>query len=192
MTIHTGHIRTGARKLDDFVAELTTLVDAGHSEAELVQLGGELLRGLVATDDWLPAAYAEPDPQRYRQYLLYLDPACRFSVVSFVWGPGQKTPVHNHQVWGLIGVLRGAEDETRYIRHADGTLQATGHARLVPGQVGAVSPRIGDIHAVSNAFPDRVSISVHVYGADIGTVSRHIFDVGTGQQREFVSGYANS
>jgi predicted metal-dependent enzyme (double-stranded beta helix superfamily) len=186
------NINTGAPKLDDFVARLTTLVDTGHNEAELVRQGGELLRGLVATDDWLPPPFAEPDPQRYRQYLLYRDPDARFSVVSFVWGPGQKTPVHDHQTWGLIGVLRGAEDETRYVRHADGTLHATGHARLVPGQVGAVSPQIGDIHQVSNAFADRVSISVHVYGADIGTVSRHVFDAGTGQPKEFVSGYANT
>ena len=30
-------------------------------------------------------------------------------MVSFVWGPGQQSPIHNHTVWGLIGVLRGAE-----------------------------------------------------------------------------------
>src|SRR4051794_8765541 len=37
------------------------------------------------------------------------DPFERFSVVSFVWGPGQKTPIHDHSVWGLVGVMRGAE-----------------------------------------------------------------------------------
>ncbi len=31
----------------------------------------------------------------------------RFCVVSFVWGPDQATPIHNHTVWGLVGVLRG-------------------------------------------------------------------------------------
>lgn len=183
---------TGIAKLDEFVVGLTTFMDESRSEVELVHQGAYLLRSLVASDDWLPPLFAEPDPQRYRQYLLYRDPDERFSVVSFVWGPGQKTPVHDHQVWGLVGVLRGAEDEIRYVRHADGTLEATGQARLLPGQVEAVSPAIGDIHEVANAFADRVSVSVHVYGADIGTVSRHTYDAKTGQQKGFISGYANA
>ncbi len=64
---------------------------------------------MIRHDDWLPAAYAAPDPARYRQYLLHCDSAERFSIVSFVWGPGQLTPIHDHTVWGLVGVLRGAE-----------------------------------------------------------------------------------
>ena len=55
-----------------------------------------LLSGLVAYNDWWPEAFATADPNRYRQYLLYCDPLERFSLVSFVWGPGQKTPVHDH------------------------------------------------------------------------------------------------
>ena len=60
---------------------------------------------LIARDDWLPDAYAQPHPEKYRQYLLYGDPLDRFSLVSFVWGPGQRTPVHDHLMWGLIGML---------------------------------------------------------------------------------------
>ena len=41
--------------------------------------------------------------------LLHCDPMERFSVVSFVWAPGQKTPVHDHTVWGMVGVMRGVE-----------------------------------------------------------------------------------
>jgi predicted metal-dependent enzyme (double-stranded beta helix superfamily) len=182
---------TGIAKLDDFVTGFTALVNQAQTEADIMHHGAHLLRGLVSADDWLPPHFAAPDPHRYRQYLLYCDPASRFSVVSFVWGPGQKTPVHDHQVWGLIGMLRGAEDETRYTRRANGTLEPAGHARLSPGQVAAVSPATGDIHQVANAFTDQVSISVHVYGADIGTVSRYTYDVATGQQKAFVSGYAN-
>jgi predicted metal-dependent enzyme (double-stranded beta helix superfamily) len=54
-----------------------------------------------------------------------------------------------------------------------------------------VSPTIGDVHRVRNAAPDQVSISIHVYGADIGQVQRHVFteDGGT---KPFVSGYANA
>lgn len=148
------------------------------------------LRALVANDDWLDPAYAAPDPARYRQYLLHRDAASRFSVVSFVWGPGQSTPIHDHRVWGLVGVLRGAEIDRRYARGEDGTLWRAGVAmRLEAGDVAALSPEKGDIHRVANAFDDRVSISIHVYGADIGRVERATYDE-TGASRTFVSGYS--
>jgi predicted metal-dependent enzyme (double-stranded beta helix superfamily) len=63
--------------------------------------------------------------------------------------------------------------------------------RLDPGDVAAVSPTVGDVHRVHNAFDDRVSISIHVYGADIGAVERHTYPAGGGR-KPFVSGYANT
>ena len=47
-------------------------------------------------------------------------------MVSFVWGPGQKTPIHDHTVWGLVGMLRGAERCRLYERAADGQVRARG------------------------------------------------------------------
>ena len=101
---------------------------------------------LVRRDDWLPAHFAEPDAQRYRQLPLHRDAAGRFSVVAFVWGPGQATPIHDHTVWGLIGMLRGAEYSQGYRFAGPQQLVAAGlPVRLAPGQVEAVSPAIGDI-----------------------------------------------
>src|ERR1044072_5298517 len=92
-----------------FLRGMTALCDAGTDETEIRVEGGILLRELVASDDWLPQEAGQPHPACYQQYLLYCDVLERFSVVSFVWGPGQRTPVHDHTVWGLIGMLRGAE-----------------------------------------------------------------------------------
>jgi predicted metal-dependent enzyme (double-stranded beta helix superfamily) len=177
-------------RLSDFVADLSDLLDQTGDEAVILREGAALLAHLVSVDDWLPEAQSRPDPTRYQQYLLHRDPAGRFSVVSFVWGPGQATPVHDHTVWGLVGVLRGAELSQRYERCGD-TLTATGEVhRLEPGEVEAVSPTVGDIHRVANAFDDRVSISIHVYGADIGSVRRATYDA-EGRPKPFVSGYAD-
>ena len=79
--------------------------------------GGKLLAQLVSHDDWLPDEFAQPNPERYQQFLLYADPDDRFSVVSFVWGPGQATPIHDHTVWGLVGVLRGAVEPLGFVCH---------------------------------------------------------------------------
>ena len=181
-------------RLRHFVEALDSLLGPGHEadETRIVAQGSKLLRELVARDDWLPQQAALPDPRYYRQYLLYRDPAARFSVVSFVWGPGQSTPIHNHTVWGLIGLLRGAEISQDYRRRADGLLEKVGEPqRLETGVVTAVSPTLGDIHQVFNAYDDRISIGIHVYGADIGAVDRSVFTP-EGAVKPFRSGYANA
>lgn len=179
-------------RLRTFLADLARLVSEAPDEATLLERGKSLLGALVHHDDWLPDAYALPSPERYQQYLLYADPLDRFSVVSFVWGPGQQTPVHNHTVWGLIGMLRGAELSQPYVLDDDGRWQPSGPAHLLePGEVEAVSPTIGDVHRVSNALTDQASISIHVYGANIGAVRRSVFPE-DGGEKPFISGYSNS
>jgi predicted metal-dependent enzyme (double-stranded beta helix superfamily) len=85
-------------RLRRFVGQIAELVDSKAGEAELLEQGAIALRELVRVDDWLPDAYAQPSPDRYQQFLLYADARQRFSVVSFVWGPGQQTPIHDHTV----------------------------------------------------------------------------------------------
>ena len=182
----------GIARLRGFVTDFTRLVTAEPGEAARLSQGAALLGKLVASDDWLPDAYAVPHPDRYQQFLLHCDPLERFSVVSFVWGPGQQTPVHDHRVWGLIGVLRGGEIETRYVGDATGRLVPGPEEALHPGDVAKLSPEAGDLHRVANAFADRVSVSIHVYGGNIGAVRRATYDPAGGGEKLFISGYANA
>src|SRR5471030_987284 len=116
------------RPLRDFLASLTRLVSEPHGQTEILAQGAELLGQLVANDVWLDDEFATPNPDHYQQYLLYADPLSRFSVVSFVWGPGQITPVHDHRVWGLIGMLRGEEISQSFEFSESGELHAAGEA----------------------------------------------------------------
>ena len=170
---------------------MTVLLESGPGEEQILHDGGKLLATLVATDDWLPGYCAQPHPSHYQQYLLYADPLDRLSIVSFVWGPAQKTPIHDHLTWGIVGLLRGREREITYSRQTDGSYGATGEGVLLPGQTSCVSPAIGDIHEVANDLVDQPSISIHVYGANIGRVKRHVFDPVSGAGKSFVSGYAS-
>jgi predicted metal-dependent enzyme (double-stranded beta helix superfamily) len=178
-------------RLRTFVTYTAEVVETQSNEDAILSRLAPKLEELIKHDDWLPDAYAIAGGSRYRQYLLYADPLDRFSVVSFVWGPNQVTPIHDHRVWGLIGVLRGEEVSVGYTRRADGSLQAEAPARLVAGDVVAVSPHIGDIHAIANGLADASSISIHVYGANIGRVRRAVFDPDTGTAHDFISGYSN-
>lgn len=178
-------------RLGEFVSAVSAAVERCADESVLLGTVMAGMRALVATDDWLPDALARPHPQFYQQYLLHCDAQQRFSVVSFVWGPGQYTPIHDHTAWGVIGVLRGAELAQAYRRTPQGMVAEGPPTHLNSGDVAAVSPRIGDIHQVRNAFDDRVSVSIHVYGTNIGTQVRHVYDLESGSEKEFVSGYSN-
>lgn len=179
-------------KFRDFVVDFTRLIGRTEDETVILAEGRDLLARLVAEDDWLPEAYAQPHPQYYQQYLLHADPLERLSIVSFVWGPGQKTPVHDHRVWGLVGILRGAETSVSYTAKPGGGFLAGPEERLERGHVAAVSPTIGDVHRIANAYDDRPSISIHVYGGNIGAVHRAVFDAETGAAKPFISGYSNT
>ena len=178
------------QRLDCFISALTELLERTHDEASILKEARVFLHELVQHDDWLPPEHARPNPARYQQYPLFVDPLGRFSVVSFVWGPGQSTPVHDHTVWGLIGMLRGSECCQAYVANSEGVFQPHGPVQtLLPGQIEAVSPTVGDVHQVWNALADQASISIHVYGADIGQVQRWVYPP-EGGRKGFVSGYS--
>ena len=148
--------------LRDFVVALTHEVARPADEPQRLAAVRGHLATLIARDDWLPDAL------------------------------GQQTPVHDHTVWGLIGMLRGEEVAQPFGPDAGGRLVPQGAAtRLRLGDIEAVSPALGDVHQVSNAFADRTSISIHVYGANIGAVHRWVY-AEDGSRKPFVSGYSNS
>jgi predicted metal-dependent enzyme (double-stranded beta helix superfamily) len=177
--------------LKNFISEMTAIAGLGLDEPALLERAQPLMHHLLSKDEWLPAAFAEPDERSYRQYLLHCDPLERFSLVSFVWGPGQKTPIHDHTVWGILGVLRGAEVSQRYVA-GDGTLHEKGATEVLEaGAIDMVSPLIGDIHKVWNGSSSKAAVSIHLYGGNIGTIKRHSFDT-AGVTKTFTSGYSSS
>lgn len=178
-------------RLRGFVQAMTRLADRDPPEEIWLTEGRRLLEDLIRQDDWLPEELARPGPT-YRQYLLHCDPLERFSMVSFVWGIGQRTPVHNHKVWGLVGMLRGAETSTTMHPVPGGPMRTGQVDHLHPGEVVGVGSGEEDIHWVENAQADAPSISIHVYGGNIGAIARHSFDPDTSARKPFVSGYTNA
>ena len=178
------------RALREFVQAMTRLVDQNPDEPTLLERGRGELATLIADDRWLPESCATAPPGVYRQYLLHCDPLERFSVVSFCWGPGARTPIHNHTVWGLVGVLRGAERCHEFAPAGEAVKDLGQDHRMTPGMIEAVSPRLGDWHVVANDDPSMTSVSIHVYGGNIGAIRRHRVDPESGAIIDFVSGYS--
>ncbi len=177
----------------EFIESFSRLVsEFADDEANILENGRRLVADLIVHQDWLPQEFAKPDPEWYQQYLLYLDPWERFSVVSVVWAEGQSTPIYDLTIWGIIGVMDGALSLQAFDRDPDGyQLMSREPQQLVPGDIYLASPRIGHIHQISNAASGHGSVSLHIYGANIATVKRYIYDSQTGHRRKFLSAYSN-
>jgi predicted metal-dependent enzyme (double-stranded beta helix superfamily) len=116
----------------------------------------------------LAPEHCEPDPTHYKTHLLHAEDDGAFSIVALVWMPGQKTPVHDHLSWCVIGVHQGAEQEVRFqlVEDLEDAFLVPVASSIHPvGSVEALTPP-GDIHYVANPGPG-IAISLHVYGLDI-------------------------
>jgi predicted metal-dependent enzyme (double-stranded beta helix superfamily) len=148
------------------------VTDYGWNEDVLCAQVAQILADCVEASDWLPRELLRPSAQSYRRELLYEAPDGSFSIGCFVWGIGQQTPIHDHRCWCVMGVASGAVQSVSYFPVASGA--------LVPGSVDVTSagncawlhPEGGDIHRVG-AAGDETAVSVHVYGARFGRVSRN-------------------
>lgn len=77
-------------KLRQFIQDLDALHREFADEPALLDAVAQRLATLVKKDDWLPEEYTLPHPHHYQQYLLHADSGQRFSIVSFVWGLGNR------------------------------------------------------------------------------------------------------
>ena len=173
--MRTSSLRTAAAPaFARFVDQAEALVDDPHAIAH--RLGD-----LLGEDGWLAPQDRLPGTDTYRQHLLHVSPTRRFSIVALVWQPGQRTPIHDHIAWCVVGVLQGIERETRYRlveAGAERHLEPIDVVEARRGHVEALIPPADDIHLVE-ARGEGLTISIHVYGADIerrGTSIHHRFD----------------
>jgi 3-mercaptopropionate dioxygenase len=69
---------------------------------------------LLASSDPIPAWGEQPFNGGAVGNLLHADAQGRFHVLAVVFPEGTSSGVHFHGCWGVIGYLRGGDEETRY------------------------------------------------------------------------------
>ena len=138
----------------------------------------DALVGLIGEGLDLEPRFLEPTPDRYARRLLHRDPAGRYTVIAMIWGPGQGTPLHDHAgIWCVEGVYRGHINVTSYsVRGGDaeaGVVQFAVEAEITAGvgEAGALIPPF-EYHVLTNADLT-TSVTIHVYGGDMGHC--HVF-----------------
>jgi predicted metal-dependent enzyme (double-stranded beta helix superfamily) len=120
------------------------------------------LLALVHDDEPIPAWAEEPFEGGAVGNLLHADPAGRFHVLAVVFPEGTSSGVHFHGCWGVIGYLRGGDEETRYAEDANGAPSEASRHIWHQGDVTYLLPDEGEgWHRVRNPGPG-TGVSVHV------------------------------
>jgi predicted metal-dependent enzyme (double-stranded beta helix superfamily) len=98
------------------------------------------------------------------------------TIINVVWKPGMTIMPHNHEMWAVIGVYGGREDNIfwRRVQDApDGRIEAAGAKALSTGDVAPLGGNI--IHSVTNPIP-KLTGAIHVYGGAFFEVERSEWD----------------
>ncbi len=178
--------------LRTFIDDVAAVVAATDDEHEITALVGERLSALLASGYRLPPELTRPSAEHHVNYPLHIASDGSWSLAAVVWSPGQRTPVHGHETWGVVGIHSGAEREFRYDKptaaDAGEPLTPAGEQVWEQGQVTVCCTTDDDVHAVA-AVGDVPTVGIHVYGADIGVIERRRYDPATGAVRWFTSGW---
>jgi len=83
-----------------------------------------------------------------------------------------KSPPHKHLMWAVIGVYDGQENNYFYRRSNEG-LEAAGGKQLRPPDVLVLGEDA--VHAIENPL-DRPSFAIHVYGGDLLSAPRRMWN----------------
>ena len=134
------------------------------------------MAALLADRDPLPSWAYEPLDGGAVGNLVHVDEQSRFHILAVVFPEGTSSGVHFHGCWGLIGYLRGGDEETRYapaprvrgagapgIGVAGAGLRLDEVSRHVwhQGDITALLPPADGWHRVRNPGPGD-AVSVHV------------------------------
>jgi 3-mercaptopropionate dioxygenase len=164
--------------LKDLVADVSRAVrGAADDEARCAAITPHLRRWMDQPDP-LPEDYAQPCDGNACGHLLYTDPEGEFFVISVVFPQGTSSGVHYHGSWGVIGILSGVDEETKYARDDEPANVAIGQpcelrsvdkVHSPPGTITYLRPPLEGFHRV-RAVGEETGVSLHILG---GTPESH-------------------
>jgi len=94
------------------------------------------------------------------------------TILNVIWAPGMTIRPHNHNMWAVIGVYGGREDNIFWRRIKDdpaGCIEAAGAKSIGKNEVRPLGDDI--IHSVTNPT-SKLTGAIHVYGGDFFEMHR--------------------
>jgi predicted metal-dependent enzyme (double-stranded beta helix superfamily) len=157
------------------------MFDLGHFKAECSAAAAqgaaqpairEILARAVADSGSVLNVLGEPR----RAEVQTLHRSADLTILNVIWGPRMTVMPHNHNMWAVIGIYTGREDNILWRRlpdDASGRIEAAGAKALSQGEALPLGRDI--IHSVTNPI-GRLTGAIHVYGADFFDVPRSEWD----------------
>jgi predicted metal-dependent enzyme (double-stranded beta helix superfamily) len=141
-------------EIESFVASCRAAIGAPDARRAVRELITEAIADPAAV------ANAIGEPERAGPRPLYR--ASDVTVLDFCWAPWMCFKPHNHQMWSIVGIYAGREDNM-FWRRTPVSIEAAGARSLAVGDVATLGEDI--IHSVTNPI-GKLTRAIHVYGGD--------------------------
>jgi predicted metal-dependent enzyme (double-stranded beta helix superfamily) len=151
--------------LETFVADCRAAL-AGDKSHKTVR---EVLARAVSEPSGVLKGLGEPK----RAAVQKLYHASDLTILNVIWAPRMTVMPHNHQMWAVIGIYTGREDNIFWRRVPGGKLEAAGAKAL--GEKDAEPLGSNIIHSVTNPI-SRLTGAIHIYGGDFFGAERSEWD----------------
>ena len=119
------------------------------------------------------------EPKQAGLHTLYHAPD--LTILNVVWAPLMTLMPHNHQMWAVIGIYTGREDNI-FWRRTGNTIEAAGAKSLAEGSAVPLGRDV--IHSVTNPI-ERCTGAIHVYGGDFFAPGRSEWSPETLNERPY-------
>lgn len=154
--------------IGDFVADCRTAIDKDPSHKAVAEVIGRAMSDTSA----VVSALGEPTESG----IIPIYQSADLTIVNVIWKPGMTIMPHNHEMWAVIGIYGGREDNIFWRRvkdDPDGRIEAAGARALSTGEFAPLGKDI--IHSVTNPIP-KLTGAIHVYGGDFFEAERSEWD----------------
>ena len=160
----------GGFNKDEFVADCMAAVRSGDRAQAAVK---EIVERAVS----LPGVIdAEVGDRTVSPMMTIWHRSNDLSVLHIVWPPQVDLYAHDHNMWAVIGVYGGREDNSFYRRRGDGGIEPHSGKTLAPRDVIALGDDV--VHSVANPTREWTA-ALHVYGGEYFTTPRTMWNKGT-------------
>ncbi len=162
--------------IDQLLADLQSALVESSPEQSV----REILSRLISRPSELLATLGEPGQAEIQR--LHVSP--ELTVLNVIWGSHMTLKPHNHNMWAVIGVYMGREDNIfwRRLETESPGLEAAGAKTLGPGEVHPLGRDI--IHSVTNPTGGLTG-AIHVYGGDFFETPRSEWEPLTLRERPY-------
>jgi predicted metal-dependent enzyme (double-stranded beta helix superfamily) len=137
---------------DRFIQDCVSALTEGHEAI------CDLVAEAVSDSAGMMAELGEPE----HAGLMPIFRSPDLTVINFVWAPCMNLMPHNHQMFSVVGIYAGREDNVFWGRTGT-TIAAVGAKSLGIGDVATLDRDV--IHSVLNPI-GKMTCAIHVYGGD--------------------------